>query len=46
MYCPEGCLKLEKYKVYGTGHYTYDSSICRAAIHDGKITDEGGKIFN
>ncbi|MGZ3456577.1 MAG: LCCL domain-containing protein, partial [Polyangiales bacterium] len=31
--------------VWGSGPYTSDSSICRAAIHAGVITDDdGGKV--
>ncbi|XP_078499441.1 uncharacterized protein LOC144754948 isoform X2 [Lissotriton helveticus] len=41
--CPEGCLKAEA-KVWGTVTYTEDSSICRAAINDGKVTNAGGRV--
>jgi len=30
--------------VYGTGLYTRDSAICKAAFHDNKITNAGGKV--
>lgn len=30
--------------VYGTDIYTTDSSICNAALHAGKVTDEGGEV--
>ncbi|XP_053549096.1 mucin-12-like [Bombina bombina] len=42
--CPAGCLK-NKGKVWGTNIYTDDSSICRAGIHLGVITDEGGAMI-
>ena len=33
------------YSVWGTGTYTDDSSICLAAVHDGRITvSEGGTV--
>ncbi|CAH1238318.1 CRISPLD1 [Branchiostoma lanceolatum] len=41
--CPAGCLAGAE-TVWGTVIYTDDSSICRAAIHDGKITDSGGEL--
>lgn len=28
--------------VWGTGTYTDDSSVCAAAVHDGRITTDGG----
>ena len=37
--CPPGGLL---YRVWGTGSYTSDSSICTAAVHRGLITVEGG----
>ena len=30
--------------IYGTGKYTKDSAICKAAFHDNKITNAGGKV--
>ncbi|XP_035670035.1 uncharacterized protein LOC118411665 [Branchiostoma floridae] len=39
--CPPGCADTPA-EVKGTGVYTDDSSICRAAIHDGRITNEQG----
>ncbi|CAK8681740.1 unnamed protein product [Clavelina lepadiformis] len=42
--CPKGCAS-RTYGVWGNGVYTRDSSICRAAIHDGRITDEGGEVI-
>ncbi|XP_078603259.1 discoidin, CUB and LCCL domain-containing protein 2-like [Branchiostoma floridae x Branchiostoma japonicum] len=41
--CPAGCVTAFKL-VWGTGAYTGDSGICRAAIHDGRITDDGGQV--
>ncbi|CAH1246490.1 ADAMTS16 [Branchiostoma lanceolatum] len=42
--CPAGCSGNSNDKVWGTYIYTDDSSICRAAIHDGRITDAGGQV--
>lgn len=41
--CPSGCVK-EGGVIWGTGIYTSDSSICRAAIHAGVLQDNGGLI--
>ncbi|XP_078603261.1 uncharacterized protein LOC144877227 [Branchiostoma floridae x Branchiostoma japonicum] len=41
--CPARCISAGK-SVWGTGVYTDDSGICRAAIHDGRITDDGGQV--
>ncbi|XP_019647923.1 PREDICTED: LOW QUALITY PROTEIN: sushi, von Willebrand factor type A, EGF and pentraxin domain-containing protein 1-like [Branchiostoma belcheri] len=41
--CPVGCSGCSVC-VWGSGIYTDDSSICRAAIHDGRITDAGGQV--
>eukprot|EP00058_Branchiostoma_floridae_P015737 XP_002601225.1 hypothetical protein BRAFLDRAFT_95004 [Branchiostoma floridae] len=41
--CPAGCSTIVK-SIWGTGVYTENSGICRAAIHDGKITDAGGQV--
>jgi len=43
MICPSYCSK-EKAPVYGTGVYTDNSSICRAAIHSGAMIDSEGGI--
>jgi hypothetical protein len=41
--CPAGCTSSQS--VWGTGVYTDDSSICRAAIHAGLISvDRGGTV--
>ncbi|XP_078579894.1 A disintegrin and metalloproteinase with thrombospondin motifs 20-like [Branchiostoma floridae x Branchiostoma japonicum] len=42
--CPAGCSGSSQNKVWGTYIYTDDSSICRAAIHDGKLTNSGGQV--
>ncbi|XP_043941219.1 vitrin-like [Protopterus annectens] len=42
--CPSGCAT-EGGTVWGTGTYTDDSSVCRAAVHDGKIPISGGKVI-
>ncbi|XP_072275886.1 uncharacterized protein [Pyxicephalus adspersus] len=39
--CPHGCIT-QKIPVKGNGVYTEDSSICRAAIHAGVLTNDGG----
>ncbi|KAL4452252.1 hypothetical protein ABPG75_007914 [Micractinium tetrahymenae] len=41
--CPPGCLGASS-SVWGTNAYTADSSICRAAIHAGVLTNKGGTI--
>ncbi|XP_063794809.1 uncharacterized protein LOC134956785 [Pseudophryne corroboree] len=41
--CPPGCLGTSA-SVWGTNNYTDDSAICRAAIHDGAGTDQGGNV--
>jgi len=42
--CPRDC-SLDKTSVYGTDIYTDNSSICRAAIHSGAISDSEGGII-
>ena len=43
--CPAGCLNTGTGKIYGTEIFTDDSSICKAAIHNGVInSDKGGNI--
>ncbi|XP_035682688.1 uncharacterized protein LOC118420092 [Branchiostoma floridae] len=43
--CPPGCASSSTANVWGTGLYRDLSSICRAAVHDGKITDDrGGQV--
>ncbi|MCS7072305.1 MAG: LCCL domain-containing protein, partial [Anaerolinea sp.] len=41
--CPAGCAANSQ-AVWGSNFYTDDSSICRAAIHAGVITDQGGPV--
>ncbi|XP_066504363.1 cysteine-rich secretory protein LCCL domain-containing 2 [Hoplias malabaricus] len=41
--CPANCL-YSKSKVWGTLYYDVQSSICRAAIHDGVIDNNGGLV--
>ncbi|CAH2311369.1 Hypothetical predicted protein [Pelobates cultripes] len=41
--CPEGCQDMNDI-VWGTHIFTEDSSICRAAIHAGVLTNQGGTI--
>ncbi|XP_077869180.1 vitrin-like [Saccoglossus kowalevskii] len=41
--CPAGCTA-DSCDVWGTTMYTADSCVCKAAIHDGRITDVGGAI--
>ncbi|XP_013381066.1 uncharacterized protein LOC106152117 [Lingula anatina] len=38
--CPIGCINSGT--VWGTGNYTGDSRLCRAAIHDGRMPAAGG----
>lgn len=40
--CAPGCS--EGGSVWGTGTYSDDSSVCRAAIHAGAATDAGGEV--
>ncbi|XP_019631219.1 PREDICTED: uncharacterized protein LOC109475124 [Branchiostoma belcheri] len=42
IYCPVGCAAHVKATVWGTGTYKWDSSMCRAAIHNGKLDDSAG----
>ncbi|XP_066301432.1 uncharacterized protein [Branchiostoma lanceolatum] len=41
--CPAGCAAIGA-TVWGSAVYTDDSGLCRAAIHDGRITDAGGEV--
>ena len=41
--CPESCIE-QKGTIWGSGIYTSDSSICRAAIHSGVLQNMGGLI--
>ena len=42
--CPKYC-SADSSPIYGSGMYTDNSSICKAAIHAGVITDMNGGIF-
>lgn len=41
--CPAGCF--DRGWIWGTDHYTNDSTICNAAIHAGVIPAEGGNVI-
>lgn len=41
--CPSDCLNI-KASIVGTGLFTIDSSICRAALQSGVINNEGGNL--
>jgi hypothetical protein len=41
--CPASCLSSPA-QLWGTSVYKDDSSICKAAIHSGELTNEGGEI--
>ncbi|CAK8684613.1 unnamed protein product [Clavelina lepadiformis] len=43
VFCPSSCVDSSGI-VWGNIVYTENSSICRAAIHDGKVTDSGGRV--
>ena len=40
--CPGGCASETAHMIQGNHWYSDDSSVCRAAIHDGIISDETG----
>jgi hypothetical protein len=42
--CPSGCMDQKQYQVAGNEWYSDSSSVCRAAIHDGRITNAGGIV--
>ncbi|XP_026798930.3 vitrin isoform X8 [Pangasianodon hypophthalmus] len=42
--CPSSCRETKE-RVYGTGVFASISSICNAAIHNGVITNSGGKVI-
>ena len=43
--CPSDCGDKINMKIYGKGTYKSSSSICRAAVHHGEVTDvEGGPV--
>ncbi|CAK8681780.1 unnamed protein product [Clavelina lepadiformis] len=41
--CPSGYANTTG-DVWGSGIYTHDFAVCRAAIHDGRIADHGGSV--
>lgn len=43
--CPAGCLTVVSGKVWGVEMFKDDSSICRAAIHNGRIKPEEGGLL-
>jgi len=43
-YCPSNCQDKEG-AVFGTEFYSEQSSICRSAIHDGIIDNQGGEFL-
>jgi len=42
--CPEAPSNLKSRRVVGTDSYAFNSMICRAAVHDGAITTDGGVV--
>mmetsp|Transcript_34542 Transcript_34542/g.55147 ORF Transcript_34542/g.55147 Transcript_34542/m.55147 type:complete len:2065 (+) Transcript_34542:19-6213(+) len=44
IFCPPGCREVPT-NVFGTDLYTDDSSICRAALHSGLISNEDGGLL-
>ena len=40
--CPAGCDKVTPWHVWGTHKYKLQSSVCQAAIHDGKVAGQNG----
>ena len=40
--CPADCDKIEPQQVWGTQKYALESSVCQAAIHDGRIAPHSG----
>ncbi|XP_077982670.1 cysteine-rich secretory protein LCCL domain-containing 2-like [Glandiceps talaboti] len=43
--CPSGCASASR-TVWGTTYYTGDSSLCKAAVHDGRITNAAGGVVH
>jgi hypothetical protein len=43
--CPSGCLTVASARVWGVEMFKDDSSICRAAIHNGRIKPEDGGLI-
>lgn len=44
VHCPPSCTSFGSYTVQGNVWYSDISSVCIAAIHDGKLTSDGGYI--
>ncbi len=42
--CPEAPSNMNSRRVVGTDSYAFDSMICRAAVHAGAITTDGGLV--
>ena len=42
MDCPQGCDKITPTHVIGTNKYALESSVCQAAIHNGRTTGHNG----
>jgi len=42
VYCPPGCVDDLDARVYGRGPFALESSICRAGIYEGYVTDADG----
>ena len=40
--CPAGCDLVEPQQVWGTAKYSLQSSVCQAAIHDGRMVGHNG----
>ena len=43
--CNESCVSSNEDVVYGSKNYSKDSSICKAGVHSGILTFEGGKSY-
>lgn len=44
-YCPRAPEDMRPRRVVGTDSYAFDSMICRAAVHAGAITTDGGPVI-
>ena len=42
--CPKAPGNMRSRRVVGTDVYAFDSMICRAAVHAGRITTDGGQV--
>ena len=43
--CPSASGNLTPRRVYGTDHYAFNSYVCQAAVHAGRITTAGGFVL-